>query len=167
MQYFRLPLIFLRGTSTNAIAHPVLPYGRFCIRRTLIEIGDRETREFRAKRQKRDERRRRGRGGKGRGENERASATSDILCRSRDRAFIAPAPRFSILFSSDLEDEHGELLNYRERDDNAASPCLRCEPLQHILAPRSAVLSYNAIYTVVKVRIMSLRFYCLSASSRY
>lgn len=63
----------------------------------------------------------------------------------------------SIFFAWSKEDEHSELLNYR-RDHNASFlPLLSL----HTYSLCVALLSYNAIYTVVvKVRIMSLRFYC-------
>jgi len=73
-------------------------------------------------------------------------------------AFIAPTPRFSILFSFDRRRMNtANCLNYREAKwqckIGAFCLCKTCASL------RRALLSYNAIYTTVKVRIMSLRFY--------
>lgn len=105
-------------------------------RRTLLEIDDdRETKET---------------------ERTRESATRAIHYVTLVE--LAHQQRVSsIFFAWSKEDEHSELLNYR-RDHNASFlPLLSL----HTYSLCVALLSYNAIYTVVvKVRIMSLRFYC-------
>lgn len=73
-------------------------------------------------------------------------------------AFIAPTPRFSILFSFGRRRMNtANRLNYRETKWQCKTRafCL-CETRASL---RRALLSYSVIYTAVKVRIMSLRFY--------
>lgn len=98
-------------------------------------------------------------------EAEKSRATSDILCRSRDwHVYRADAAFLHSLFARPKEDEHGELLKLPRSEMTVQGPSVL--PLRETSTSlRRALLSYSAIYTVVKVRIMSLRFYRLFASS--